>query len=278
MPELPEAETIVRGLRASIVGERIRTAEVPRPDLLREAKGKFVGGVRGRTVRRVDRRAKNVLIGLDNGHTIAVNLGMTGRLLPFPTAPRGTERPTHPGVVFRFDSGGVLVFDDVRRFGTVECLSSEAWRGRETRFGPEPLSSGFSGSDLHAGLHGSRSPVRSWLLDQRRIAGVGNIYAAEALFLAGIHPKRPANSVSRPEAAALHRALRRVLRNAIRAGGTTIRNYRNSANRPGAYQPKLYVYGRQGQPCLRCGHEIERTVFANRSAFHCPSCQPARAS
>ena len=275
MPELPEAETIVRGLRPLIVGRRITRAEVLRPDVLREGVRSFAPRVRNRTILAVERRAKNVLILLDGSRRIAVNLGMTGRLLPFPAPPRGVRRPGHPAVRFRFSDGGVLVFDDTRRFGTVECLGDTEWTVRESRFGPEPLGDGWTARALHVALSGSRSPVRSWLLDQRRVAGVGNIYAAEALFLAGIHPQRPASSLTKTEATALHGAVRSVLSDAIDEGGTTIRDYRNAIGGEGGFASLLWVYGRDGEPCRRCGTAVERIVFANRSAFFCPRCQPA---
>jgi formamidopyrimidine-DNA glycosylase len=274
MPELPEAETIVRGLRPAVVGRRIARAEVLKPDVLRERKSSFAPKVRNREIVAVERRAKNVLLLLEGGRRIAVNLGMTGRLLPFREPPRGARRPTHPAVRFRFADGGVLFFDDTRRFGTVECLTDEEWRVREARFGPEPLGDGWTAAALHAALGTSRSPVRSWLLDQRRVAGVGNIYAAEALFLAGIHPQRPASSVTTVEASALHGAIRSVLADAIDEGGTTIRDYRNAIGGEGGYASLLWVYGRDGEPCRRCGETVERVVFANRSAFLCPRCQP----
>lgn len=274
MPELPEAETIVRGLRDAVVGETIARAEVLKPDVLREPKRAFWPKVRDREIVAVERRAKNVLIRLEEGRVIAVNLGMTGRLLPFDEPPKGRRRPTHPAVRFRFESGGLLVFDDVRRFGTVECLTEEEWMARSESMGPEPLSPEFTPADLRRGLAASRAPVRSWLLDQKRIAGVGNIYAAEALFLAGIHPRRPARSVDADEAEALHGAIRRVLDAAIQAGGTTIRDYRTASGDEGGFAPSLYVYGREGEACRRCGRDVERTVFGNRSAFFCPTCQP----
>lgn len=274
MPELPEAETIVRGLRPAITGRRIVRAEVLKPDVLREPKRSFSPKVRDRTVRAVERRAKNVLILLDGDRRIAVNLGMTGRLLPFRAPPRGRDRPGHPAVRFRFADGGVLVFDDTRRFGTVECLSDHEWALRDRRFGPEPLDPSYTSGDLRAALAASRSPIRSWLLDQRRIAGVGNIYAAEALFLSGIHPLRETRSVESSEAGRLHEAVRAVLRDAIDEGGTTIRDYRNAIGGSGGYQKLLWVYGREGEACRRCGDTVERVVLSNRSAFFCPSCQP----
>jgi len=274
MPELPEAETIVRGLRTAVVGETITRAEVLKPDILREPKRCFGPKVRDRSIEAVERRAKNVVVRLSGDRVIAVNLGMTGRLLPFPRPPRGRIRPTHPAVRVRLASGGVLIFDDVRRFGTVECLSGDAWEERSRRMGPEPLGPHFTPPRLLAGLAASRSPIRSWLLDQRKLAGLGNIYAAEALFLAGIHPRRPANSVSADEAQRLHRSIRGVLLDAIQAGGTTIRDYRTATGEEGGFAPSLFVYGRDGEPCLTCADEVERVVFGNRSAFFCPTCQP----
>lgn len=277
MPELPEAETIVRGLRRTVIDQTIVKAEVLKPDVLREAKRSFSPKVRDRVIVAIERRAKNVVMRLDADRVIAINLGMTGRLLPFRHPPRGASRPTHPAVRFRFASGGVLVFDDVRRFGTVECLSATEWSVRSQGIGPEPLDRAFTPQELLAGLSASRAPIRSWLLDQRRIAGVGNIYAAEALFLAGIHPGRPARSVGLDEAHALYGALRDVLSEAIRAGGTTIRDYRDADGGEGTFAPSLHVYGRDGEACRRCGTLVERVVFGNRSAFFCPECQPETA-
>ena len=274
MPELPEAETIVRGLRRTVVGERIRRVDVVHADVLRQPRRSLGSMLRGRTIDGVGRRGKNVIVRLDGGYVLAVNLGMTGRLLPFPTPPRGSARPTHPAVWLRFASGGVLAFDDQRRFGTFEALDDEAWALRSGRMGPEPLGRAFTPERLHRDLGGSRSPVRSWLLDQRRIAGVGNIYAAEALYHAGVDPRRPAHGVSPEEAVRLHGAIRSVLRHAIEDGGTTIRDYRNAEGGEGSYGRRLHVYGREGEACDRCGTTIRRVVLSNRSAFFCPTCQP----
>jgi formamidopyrimidine-DNA glycosylase len=230
--------------------------------------------VRGRTIRGVVRRGKNVLIHLDGGRVIAVNLGMTGRLVPVAPEDRHTGDWTHPAVRFPFEGGGALVFDDIRRFGTVECLTGDAWAARSARMGPEPLEKAFTARGLHAALSASKAPIRSWLLDQRKIAGVGNIYANEALHLAGIHPMQQARAIDRDRATALHRGIRRVLNRAIRARGTTIRDYRTAEGAPGRYARRLLVYGRHGSPCSRCGSEIRRIVFGGRSAFFCPSCQP----
>jgi len=276
MPELPEAETIVRGLRTVLPGRRIEGVEVLRPDVLRSAPGVFVERIGRRVFEDVTRRGKNVVAPLSDGYVMAVNLGMTGRLLTFPAAPRRSEAPRHPAVRWSLDDGGVLVFDDVRRFGTVECLTSDGWRARSRAMGREPLARGFTGRSLYTMLRRSRAPVRSFLLDQRRIAGVGNIYANEALYLSGIDPRTPAHELDARAAARLHRALRRVLREAIRAGGTTLRDYRTTEGGRGRYGAALRVYGREGRPCPRCRTPIERVVLSNRSAFLCPRCQFGR--
>lgn len=274
MPELPEAETIVRGLRPHVTGRVIERVDVLRPDVLRADEAEFRRSLEGRRFDSVERRAKNVVAPLTGGRVLAVNLGMTGRLLFFADPPDDGRAPTHAAVRFHLDGNALLVFDDVRRFGTVEALTEAAWKARSGRMGPEPLGRAFTARSLLDGLGRSRSPVRSWLLDQRRVAGVGNIYANEALYHAGVDPRRPARDVRVDEARRLHRALRRVLRNAIEAGGTTLRDYRTADGEEGRYGRTLWVYGRDGEPCGRCGATIERVVFGGRSAFVCPGCQP----
>lgn len=274
MPELPEAETIVRGLRGPVVGKRIARVRVVHADVLRQSGAELRRRAVGRRVSGVERRGKNVILRMDDEGVVAVNLGMTGGLLPFPSTPARADRPTHPAVVFTFDGGALLYFDDTRRFGTVEALTYDEWAERSSRMGPEPLDESYLPDDLHATLSRSRAPARSWLLDQRKIAGVGNIYAAEALFLAGVHPREEGRKVGQRRAYALHESVRAVLAAAIAAGGTTIRDYRNADGESGEYARKLWVYGRDGEPCLRCGSTVERVVFSNRSAFFCPRCQP----
>lgn len=273
MPELPEAETIVRGLEARLVGRTIVETEVVHADVLREPPEAFAARVSRRRIEGVGRRGKNVVVRLD-GAVLVVNLGMTGRLVPVPPRADPPADATHPAVRFAFPDGGILIYDDTRRFGALECLEPDEWTERSARLGPEPLDPSYTAEDLRLGLSASRSPIRSWLLDQRRIAGVGNIYANEALHRAGIHPRRPARSLDVAEAVRLHQAVREVLRAAIRAGGTTIRDFRDADGAPGAFVRELSVYGRSGEPCPRCGEPVERVVFGNRSAFYCPVCQP----
>ncbi len=274
MPELPEAETIARGLNTVLPGRIVRDVEVLRADVVKGPARAFAGAVAGRGVREVGRRGKNVVFTLDDSSRIVVNLGMTGRIMTG-DGPGPDPRSTHPAVVFHLADGGRVTYDDVRRFGLLTAVPAAEWNRWSGRIGPEPLARGFTAARLRRILARSRSPVRSLLLDQRRIAGVGNIYAVEALWFARIHPRAPANEIGAAPAARLHRALRRVLRDAIRAGGTTLRNYRDADGQEGRFGRVLRAYGREGEPCPRCRTPIERIVFGGRSAFRCPRCQDA---
>lgn len=284
MPELPEAETIARGIRPLVSGRRIQDVEIVHADVVTGAPARLSRSVAGRRIATVGRRAKNVLLELDGGSVVWMNLGMTGGVLALPR-PRSGEharvrygaRATHPAVVFRLERGIDLVYDDSRRFGRIQVLTPAQSADRAARFGPEPLHASFTSDDLWRALRTSRAPVRSWLLDQRKISGIGNIYAAEALFRSGIHPARRAHTVRRHEAEALLASLRAVLTEAVQGGGTTIRDYRNALGRQGDFAPRLQVYAREGSPCTRCSTPIRRVVFGNRSAFLCPECQPRRA-
>lgn len=273
MPELPEVETIVRGLRPVLPGRRIREAQVLRNDLLRVSSGAFRAGLQDRELLEVGRRGKNVVLTLSDSLRLVVNLGMTGRLL-FLSGPPGEASSAHLGIKLSLAPPGALLYDDVRRFGHLLLLSEEAWREESARLGPEPLDPALTPEDFHALLSASRSPVRSWLLDQTHLAGVGNIYANEALFRAHIHPARPGHTVTPEESRALLEGLRRVLTDAIRARGTTLRDYRTASGGTGGYGVELEVYGRDGSACPRCKAPVRRIVFGNRSAFFCPRCQP----
>lgn len=276
MPELPEAETIARDLRERLVGAGIAEVDVVHPDILGggATPEEFRAELRGRRFTDVWRRAKKVVIEVEGGRTIIVNLGMTGRLIV-----NGSNEDSgfrHIAVRFGLADGRELLYDDIRRFGSLELHDPESAAERLAELGVEPLSDEFTGERLHELASRSRSPIRNWLLDQRRVAGIGNIYAVEALWHAGIHPARPANSLSRTEASDLRDRLREVLQESIEARGTTISDYRDSSGEAGEYSARLKVYGREGQPCPRCGTTIERIVLSNRSAFFCPKCQPER--
>ena len=272
MPELPEAETIAADLRDRIRGAVIRAVSVPRPDILCGTDPRaFEGRLRGRRLARIGRRGKNVLFELDDGGRVLVNLGMTGRLITS-DAPNAAEM-RHVAARFALEDGRDLLFDDTRRFGRIEVLEPDAWRARDALLGLEPLSAAFTADALRSLTRRSRSPIRNWLLDQRFVAGVGNIYANEALFRAGVRPRRGARTLRRSESDALHGGLREVLARAVDARGTTLRDYLGGGGEAGGFRPRLRVYGRAGEACLACATPIKRVVFGNRSAFYCPRCQ-----
>ena len=273
MPELPEAETIVRGLSPAVTDRRIAEVDVVHHDVLDGGAAAFSRRLEGTRIAAVRRRGKNIVLRLDSEDRLVVNLGMSGRLL-HRCPDDDTAPPTHPAVRFRLEGPGHLVYHDVRRFGRLQVLDGEAYRQWSRSLGPEPLGRRFTGRRLADDLSRSKSPIRSWLLDQRRVVGVGNIYANEALHRACIHPRTPARTIDGEAARRLHRAIRKVLRDSIQAQGTTLRDYRTARNEEGSYAHRLRVYGREGEPCPRCGTPVERVVFGNRSAFFCPTCQP----
>ena len=273
MPELPEVETIVRQLAPALPGHTILKVGIRRSDVLEKSAVTFRRALRGREILEVGRRGKNIVISLSGPVVLVVNLGMTGRLLFFP-GPKPSPLPPHLAVQLQLQPASSLFYADVRRFGLLRTFSPEEWVRESARLGPEPMDSSLTWQILSQALRVSRSPIRSWLLDQRKIAGIGNIYAAEALFLSGIHPKRPASSLSPSESKALLSSVRVVLKAAIRAKGTTLRDYRTASGEKGAFVESLRVYGRDGKACLSCKAPVERIVFGNRSAFFCPHCQP----
>lgn len=294
MPELPEVETIVRDLRKRVTGRSVAAVHVIKADILAPdlSVDRLARTLTGRLITRIDRRGKNILIefaparaessnvsaetsardrAANSEAYLLINLGMTGRVV-VSDAPAATALE-HVAARLELDDGHEILYDDVRRFGRIELHSPESWAERERHLGIEPLSDAFTADRLHDLTQRSRTPVRNWLLDQRRVAGIGNIYANEALFRAGIRPDRPANSLDSADAARLRQALRDVLTDAIRARGTTFSDFRDARGEAGGFEPRLEVYGREGKPCVKCGRPIERIVFGNRSAFLCPRCQ-----
>lgn len=273
MPELPEAETIVRGLRPRIVGRRITAARflsrrvaTPRTRRLTPTR------VLDRAVADVTRRAKLVLVQLEGGDQLAVDLRMTGRLVcSRDGVPEGFE---HVRAVLELDDASRLYFDDARQFGSITLFAPDEWARYTERFGPEPLRGGFTLEALRAALRArTRAAVKTALLDPKVAAGVGNLYANEACFVAGIRPGRRARRLTSAEVERLHAAIRQVLAEAIEARGTTFRDYRDAAGDMGTYQGTLRVYDRAGEACGRCGTKIRRVVLAGRSGFYCPRCQ-----
>ncbi len=274
MPELPEVETIRRELEPELLGRRVERLSVRKQDILlgpRTVRA-FRRRVEGRVVSSVSRRAKYLLFQLDAVDWLQVQLRMSGRFA------LGRELPDpgefrHIVADFRLDDGRTLFYDDVRRLGGFRMLTHAEWMRLEEDLGPEPLEPDFTGARFREILAGRRAPVKNVLMDQRRVAGVGNIYASEALHAARIDPRRPAGQLAAPEVRRLHRAVRRTLVSALAQAGTTFQNYRAVNGRSGGFQSLLRVYGREGEPCIRCGSEIVRTVQAGRSTFYCASCQ-----
>ncbi len=274
MPELPEVEIIRRHLDAELRERTIRKARIRRRDLvlnLPTARA-LARKLEGRRICRVDRRGKNLLFRLDGEAVLQTQLRMTGRFA------LGHQRPDsslyrHIVAVFELDDGRNLYYDDVRRLGGFRWLEPQEWAALDRSLGPEPLAPSFTARRLETTLEGTRAPIKNALLDQKRIAGIGNIYASEALFRARIHPERAGGSLEAREIAALHRSIRAVLRDALQAAGTTFRDFRAVNGSSGSYQHKLRVYGREGEPCRSCSQPVERSVQAGRSTFLCASCQ-----
>ncbi len=270
MPELPEVETIVRDQARLLPGAKIQRVEVARADLIDgDTPAGFAKAIQGKTIRGVERRAKNIVMDLGDGRLL-VNLGMTGRLL---VTRAKDDEPTHLGVRIALDRGRELRYHDVRRFGRLWTLTEAEWRAWEGGLGVEPLSDDFSHDWLVDRAARSRVAIKVWLMDQARVVGVGNIYASEALFRAGVDPRRPANGLDADELARVRDGVRQVLREAIDHRGTTFLDYRDARGEAGAFAARLKVYDREGQPCPGCRGQVERIVQAGRSTFFCPSCQ-----
>jgi formamidopyrimidine-DNA glycosylase len=318
MPELPEVETVRLGLLPALEGHTIVAAEIRRGDLRRPFPRHFAERLTGRKVLRLLRRAKYLLAELDRGETLVIHLGMSGRMRVFSlvapahadapgqgserklgqyvykAAPEGAGQGKHDHVVFETDAPARIVFNDHRRFGLMTLV--ETGRLDQDKLfkdiGIEPLSRGFNAAYLARALDGKKTPVKSALLDQRVVAGLGNIYVCEALFISGISPKRLAGSLKKDRIAALVTAIRAVLKDAIAAGGSSLRDHAQATGDPGNFQHHFLVYGRAGKPCHRAssskavGHKnapsggkkachgtIKRIVQAGRSTFYCPQCQ-----
>lgn len=272
MPELPEVETVVRGLRRSVVGRQVREVCLSGKPLRRPVAPDFAGRLRGRMIRRVGRRGKYLVFVLDPPGYWLAHLGMSGRLCCKPHA-EPPEKHTH--AVIRLSDGSELHYRDPRRFGFLALYDvARPEMVPELRaLGADPLGRDFDGERLGRALARSRRDIKSFLLDQKQIAGIGNIYACEALFRARIHPARRCNTIAHREACRLAQALRKVLREAIEHRGTSLSDFVDSAGRPGDHGSYLCVYAREGERCRRCRTPIARMIQGNRSSFFCPRCQ-----
>jgi formamidopyrimidine-DNA glycosylase len=274
VPELPETETIARDLDRALRGGRIEDVVVTRPDVLRETTPRaFARALSGRVVTRAYRRAKLVVLELDGGTRLVVQPRFTGALLVDDGALDARERE-YSTLALHLADGRVLHYRDIRRLGTVTLMSPERWREYESGLGVEPLDDAFTDAHLSAVLRGSRQAIKKLLMDQRRIAGVGNIYANEALWRAGVDPSREGRSLLLEEVALLRRSLQNVLTEAIAARGTSFRDYRDASGERGGFAALLGVYGRGGERCRRCGRRlVDTSAIDGRTTVFCPGCQ-----
>lgn len=270
MPELPEVETVRRGIEPHVVSRRIAAVRVREPRLRWPVSRRLGPELAGQRIEYVTRRAKYLLLGLERGHLL-IHLGMSGslRILAEPLPPQ-----KHDHLDFELDDGACLRFRDPRRFGSVLWTTHPPEHHPLLRgLGPEPLSGGFHGDYLYDRSRGRRVSAKSFLMDARIVAGVGNIYANEALFRAGIHPARQAGRIAARRYHGLARAVQDTLNEAIERGGSTLRDFLDEAGNPGYFVPLLKVYDRAGEPCATCGGAIRRGVIGQRASYYCPVCQ-----
>ncbi|MFN3590692.1 MAG: bifunctional DNA-formamidopyrimidine glycosylase/DNA-(apurinic or apyrimidinic site) lyase [Thermaurantiacus sp.] len=269
MPELPEVETVVRGLAPLLAGRRLARVIARRPDLRWPLPPDLGQRLTGATVTGLSRRGKFGLVHTDRGEALIFHLGMSGRIRLDPN-----ELGPHDHVLFETD-GGRLAFHDPRRFGAMDMAATEALVSHRwlAAMGPEPLDADLPPDHLARAATGRRVAVKAFLMDQRIIAGVGNIYASEALFRAGIAPTRPAGRVSAERLRRLQSVLREVLEDSIAAGGSSLRDHQQVSGELGTYQHGFLVYGREGLPCPSCGARVANTAIGGRSSFHCRRCQ-----
>lgn len=307
MPELPEVETVRRGLEPALSGRRLVHVEQRRPDLRWKLPERFAERLTGRRVESLGRRSKWLLLALDDGMSWMIHLGMSGRLLISPDAGQvrsaglengsqagagqdsgwqgescgvtkgGLTPGKHDHLIVTTDLGTTITYNDARRFGAMDLWPTDALSGHPhlARLGPEPLGNAFHGDAFGAALAGRKSTIKAALLDQRVVAGLGNIYVCEALYRAGIHPARQAGRISERRIDALAAEIRATLADAIAAGGSTLRDYRHADGDLGYFQHEFRVYGREGAPCTRptCSGTVQRMTQSGRSTFYCPRCQ-----
>lgn len=282
MPELPEVETVRRGLLPSMEGQVIAQADINRPDLRWPFPERMAERLQGQRVNALRRRSKYILADLDSGESLLIHLGMSGRMLVSgdPLGQFVHEHPMpekHDHVVLHMANGARITFNDPRRFGAMDLLdtATAAQHKLLAALGPEPLGNLFSDSYLIAALKGKNTPIKSALLNQAIIAGLGNIYVCEALFRAKIHPERKAGQLSKAQISTLVPIIRTVLQDAIEAGGSSLKDFRQADGELGYFQHRFDVYDREGQPCKSdgCNQTILRIVQSGRSSFYCPVCQ-----
>jgi formamidopyrimidine-DNA glycosylase len=278
VPELPEVESVRRQLEPALVGRRFGHVEIDDPRLVRPYDPAEVAAeLKGERVAAVGRRGKYLIVRFESGRALLIHLRMTGSLRV--SAPGELQDDPHRRAVVTLDNGSDVAYRDVRRFGTWLLLEpGELEPYLEARVGEEPLDAVFTAAHLGDRLARRRAPVKAALLDQRTLAGMGNIYVDEALWRARINPLRPAESLDRGELRRMHRGIRAALEHGIARQGSTLRDYRLPDGEGGTMQDELKVYGRGGEPCDRCGTAIAKTRVAGRGTWYCPRCQPAQAA
>lgn len=286
MPELPEVETVRAGLLPALEGQRIARAELRRDGLRWPFPPDMAARLTGARVEQLRRRSKYILADLDRGESLIIHLGMSGRMvisgLVGPAVP-GQFHFDHPPVekhdhvLLHMENGARVTFNDPRRFGAMDLCATQDLERHPllASIGPEPLGNSFHATYLADRLSGRKTPIKAALLDQRIVAGLGNIYVCEALFRAGISPKRAAGRLSRARIERLTDAIRTTLREAIEAGGSSLRDYRQANGELGYFQHSFRVYGREGALCMTsgCPNTVRRVVQSGRSSFYCPTCQ-----
>ncbi len=276
MPELPEVESLRRLLARSVTGRTIVSALINEPRLRRTVASDFRSAVAGRAIEGLRRRAKYLIVDLSGGSSMLVHLGMSGSLTHRDARFASDNLDSrHDHVCFQLDDRSALVYNDPRRFGLLKLVPrGELDSTAELKaMGPEPIGEGFNANYLMDKTRGRRAAIKTVLMDQRVVAGIGNIYAAEILFRAGVKPTRRAGRLTRMEAEKIVGATPAILREAIDSRGTTFRSYRDSRGRPGRFASRLKVYGRAGEPCYACSTTIRNAVVGQRASFYCPRCQ-----
>lgn len=282
MPELPEVETVRTGMAPAMEGQRFTQVQINRPDLRWPFPERMAERLTGTRVERLRRRSKYILCDLDSGETLLIHLGMSGRVL-ISGDPLGNFVHNHPApekhdhVVFDFENGARVTYNDPRRFGAMDLIQTAGLDAHPlmSSLGPEPLGNSFHAEALKAALDGRNTPIKSALLDQKTVSGLGNIYVCEALYRSGVDPRRKAKAISAERVGRLTNAIRQVLTEAIEAGGSSLKDYRQADGELGYFQHNFDVYDREGEPCKSpgCSGQIRRIVQSGRSTFFCPQCQ-----
>lgn len=273
MPELPEVETVMQGLKPVMEGQRIARVKVRRTDLRFAVPDALTQTIAKQRVKALSRRAKYILITLENGAVMLSHLGMSGKWLATPTWPKKHEKHDH--IILEMEDGTALTYNDPRRFGMLLLSDEENINAHPllANLGPEPLSQAFTAKYLKEKLRTKKAAIKPTIMQQEVVVGVGNIYASEALFLAGINPAKPANTLTLKQCETLITCIQKTLKAAIKSGGSTLRDFVRSSGDSGYFQHNFKVYDRANEPCTSCQKPISHAVQAQRSTYWCPKCQ-----